>query len=183
MAKRIQNPAKKRLSKRQRARRRNWLIFGALVIIVVVGVGVALASLTRDQLGQKIPDLGNNHLSAAPTSYLWNSRPPTSGPHASEIAQWGEHAESVPEWYQVHNLEDAGVIMHYNCPEGCPEIVAELRDILTEMGSNQLILQPYTNMDSRIAVTAWTRLLTLDKMDRGAIVDFIKAYRGIDHHR
>jgi hypothetical protein len=38
-------------------------------------------------------------------------------------------------------------------------------------------------MDSRIALTAWTRLLTMDEVNRDQIVDFIKAYRGIDHHK
>jgi len=38
-------------------------------------------------------------------------------------------------------------------------------------------------MDSTIALTAWTRMLTLDEVDRDQIEDFIDAYRGIDHRR
>jgi hypothetical protein len=159
------------------------LIIGTVVVVIILGAGIAYAYLSRDELGEEFADLGNDHLQAEPTAYLWNSRPPTSGPHAPQIVSWGEHTETVPEWYQVHNLEDGGVILHYNCLEGCPEIVAELQDIVQEMGSEQLVLHPYTNMDSRIAVTAWTRLLKLDEVDRDKIVEFIKAYRGIDHHK
>lgn len=172
------------LSKRQqRARRNQWIVMGGIAAVVVVIVAVVTVVLSRDEPGQKIADLGNDHLSAEPTSYLWNSRPPTSGPHASQIASWGEHTDTVPEWYQVHNLEDGGVIMHYNCPDGCPEMVAELRDILNDVGTDGVILHPYTDMDNPIAVTAWTRLLVLDAVDRDQIVEFIEAYRGVDHHR
>jgi hypothetical protein len=61
--------------------------------------------------------------------------------------------------------------------------VADLEAIVREKGEEQLILHPYTNMDSRIALTAWTRMLTLEDVDRGKIEDFIDEYRGIDHHR
>jgi len=94
----------------------------------------------------------------------------------------GIHTETIPDYLQVHNLEDGGVIIHYNCPEGCPEIVEELSDIVRDNGTEQLVLEPYTNMDSTIALTAWTKMLTLDTVDRDRIEDFIKAYRGIDHH-
>jgi hypothetical protein len=37
-------------------------------------------------------------------------------------------------------------------------------------------------MPRRIALTAWTRLETLDDVDEARIDRFIRAYRGIDHH-
>jgi hypothetical protein len=182
MAKR-RNPNRPLTNRQRRARRRN-LITGLVVAVVVIAVaGVAYALLSEDKPGVEFDDMGNRHLASEPTAYIWNSVPPTSGPHSAQIANWGIHTEPVPEWNQVHNLEDGGVIMHYNCPDGCEDIVAELEDIVNEKGTNQLILEPYPDMDSTIAVTAWTRLLTLDEMDRDAIVEFIDAYRGIDHHR
>jgi len=184
MAKRTTSRGSRPLTLRQRrARRRQWLVIGAALVLVLLGAGIAYAYLGQDDdLGQQFADLGNEHLAGPPDRYIWNTHPPTSGPHAPNIASWGEHRETVPEWYQVHNLEDGGVIMHYNCPDGCPEIVDELRDILRDMGTEQLILQPYAEMESRITVTAWTRLLALDEVDRDQIMDFIKAYRGLDHH-
>lgn len=179
-----QRRGNRRLTRREkRQRRKQYMVLGVIAVVVAVGLGVAYAFLSEDELGEEFPDLGNRHLSAAPSTYIWNSHPPTSGPHSPNIAAWGIHDESVPEWNQVHNLEDGGVIVHYNCPEGCPEIVAELTDIVNDKGTQQLILHPYENMDSTIALTAWTRLLTLDEMDRGTIEDFIDKYRGIDHHK
>ena len=159
-----------------------WVMGIGLAAIIAIGA-LAYIAITRDNPGEEISDLGNEHLDTEPTNYIWNSRPPTSGPHAAGIAQWGEHEETVPEWQQVHNLEDGGVILHYNCPDGCPETVNELRDIMNEVGRDSLILEPYPNMDTKIAVTAWTRLLTLDEVDQDQIIDFIEVYREQDHHR
>ena len=57
--------------------------------------------------------------------------------------------------------------------------IEALRGILNDAGTDQLLLHPYTNMDDRFAVTAWTRLLALDEVDRDLIVDFIEDYPGI----
>ncbi len=169
--------------RQRRQRRQQWIIIGVAALLTAAVVGVAYALLTEDKPGIKFDDMGNRHISQEPSAYIWNSRPPTSGPHNPGLANWGVHSETVAEWYQVHNLEDGGVILHYNCPDGCPEIVAELADIVTDKGTHQLVLHPYENMDSRIAVTAWTRMLQLEEVDRAAIEEFIDAYRGIDHHR
>lgn len=177
------------MSKRRRSKRatrkqsinKGWIGIG-LVAVIAVGV-LAYIALNRDNPGEEFDDLGNDHLDSEPSEYIWNSRPPTSGPHAPNIAAWGEHDEPVPEWQQIHNLEDGGVILHYNCPDGCPETVNELRDIMIEVGRDSLILEPYPNMETKIAVTAWTRLLTLDDIDREQIIEFIEVYRGQDHHR
>jgi hypothetical protein len=173
---------KRAASRRQRARRQTWLWIGLVRLAAVLIVAALIAATRQNEPGEKIASLGNAHIPEPASAYIYNSRPPTSGPHAPNIAPWGIHDETVNEWLQVHNLEDGGVIIHYNCPEGCPEIVSELEDIVNDMGTEQLILHPYTNMDSRIAVTAWTRLLTLDEVDRDQIVEFIEAYRGIDNH-
>jgi hypothetical protein len=47
----------------------------------------------------------------------------------------------------------------------------------------QVVLAPYPGMPHKIALTAWTRLDTLDELDEGRITRFIEAYRGIDHHK
>lgn len=173
--------------RRQQARRNQMLIYGTIGLVVAGLVAVVLY-LVFDQdpdLGEEFEDLGNQHISAEPSDYIWNSNPPTSGPHAPNRTNWGVHTESVPEWLQVHNLEDGGVIIHYNCPNGCPDVAAELEEIARDIDEemDQIVLHPYEDMESRIALTAWTRMLTLDEVDEDQIVEFIEAYRGIDHHR
>jgi hypothetical protein len=72
------------------------------------------------------------------------------------------------------------VVVQYNCD--CPEVVATLRDIVQKY-DKYVILAPYPEMKSTIALTAWTRIDTLSELDAKRIRRFIEAYRGIDHHQ
>ena len=78
--------------------------------------------------------------------------------------------------------EDGGVMVQYNCAEGCPELVDQLTEIVQRYNT-QVILAPYPAMESRIALTAWQRIDTFEEFNERRIVRFIEAYRGIDHHR
>jgi len=89
------------------------------------------------------------------------------------------HTRPIPRELQVHNLEDGGVVVQYNCE--CPDLAAKLRGVV-EKYDKQVILAPYPGMPSTIALTAWTRIETLSAFDEKRIRRFIEAYRGIDHH-
>ena len=82
----------------------------------------------------------------------------------------------------MHNLEDGGVVVQYRCDGPCPDLAAKLTEIVKRYDT-QVILAPYPGMRTRIALTAWTRLDAFDEFDEARIVRFIRAYRGIDHHR
>jgi hypothetical protein len=167
------------LTRRQR-RRLTWGA-GAVAILVVVGMGGWLYARVRGPSpGEFVPSLGNEHIPTAETPHVaYNSDPPTSGPHLPHIAPWGVHTRPLVKELQVHNLEDGGVVVQYNCE--CPELAEKLAGIVRKY-DRYVILAPYPTMKSRIALTAWTRLETLDDFDAGRIERFIKAYRGLDHH-
>ena len=169
-------------------RARGWLggvtlrvAVGIAVLAVAVGVGYFAYRAAADLPGAKLPDLGNRHIQNATDAHdLYNSDPPTSGPHLPYIAPWGIHTRPIVAELQVHNLEDGGVVVQYNCE--CPELVEALKGIVRKY-DRQVILAPYPSMKSTIALTAWTRLETLDQLDEKRIRRFIEAYRGIDHHK
>src|ERR1700758_329518 len=131
----------------------------AVVIVVVVVVGYLAYRATDELPGVQMPDPHNPY----------TSDPPTSGPHLPYIAPWGVHTRPIQRELQVHNLEDGGVIVQYNCE--CPELVAKLRDIV-EQYDKQVILAPYPEMKSPIALTAWTRIETLSGFDARRIRKF-----------
>jgi hypothetical protein len=174
----------KRLDRRmpQRRRRRSWTpaaIAGVVVLAAVVGYFAYRAM--ADLPGLQMPDQGNLHLRTASDAHEpYNSDPPTSGPHLPYIAPWGVHTRPIQRELQVHNLEDGGVVVQYNCE--CPELVAKLRDVVQRY-DKFVILAPYPEMKSTIALTAWTRIETLSEFDEKRIRRFIDAYRGIDHHK
>lgn len=188
---------RKRLKKRRprRAEKRN-LPFTLFAVVIFLGsiLGYALLSSGRfggeeKQLqvsgpGQIVPDMGNQHIQMGEEHEPYNSNPPTSGPHYRFSAGWGVHNTSIPKELQVHNLEDGGVIVQYNCrglaTEKCDDLVQNLTRVVE--GYNRVILAPYPDMDTIIALTAWGRIDKFNEFDEYRIRRFIEAYMGIDHH-
>jgi hypothetical protein len=168
----------------RRAGRGRVLVTGLAVAVLVAGlVGYWAYRATADLPGVKLPDLGNAHIQLATEPHVpYNSEPPNSGPHLPYIAPWGIHTEPIVKELQVHNLEDGGVMVQYHCATPCPDLVARLTEIVRRY-ETQVILAPYPGMRTRIALTAWTRLDAFDDFDEARIVRFIRAYRGIDHHK
>ena len=149
--------------------------------MVLIGALVVKAILTPKP-GQAVANMGNAHITETQIgTSVYNTTPPTSGPHLGNLASWGIHSQPIPNEQQIHNLEDGGVVVQYNCPDGCKDLVAQLAAIVKKY-DEQVILAPYPGMDSRIALTAWTRIDKFDDFDAQRIERFIKAYRGIDHH-
>ncbi len=141
---------------------------------------------------------GNLHIAHgqfSPTPY--NSTPPTSGPHYPDIVAWQLYEQPFPYEQLVHNLEDGGVIIYYQCAEPCPEIVEQLRTLVQpyqEAGRHVVVapndptwtligdVKPHADMGAPIALVAWRKLLKLDAVDVEKITQFIEAFEGIDHH-
>ena len=164
---------------------RRRLVASGLTIAVVAAalVGYWAYRAAADLPGMKLADLGNAHIQLVTEPHVpYNSDPPTSGPHMPYIAPWGIHTEPIVKELQVHNLEDGGVMVQYHCATACPDLVAKLAEIVRRY-ETQVILAPYPGMRTRIALTAWTRLDAFDDLDEARIVRFIRAYRGIDHHK
>ena len=162
--------------------RRIWLWAGGAAAAAAVVAGVFAYRAAVAQPGVRLPDQGNRHVQTLnETIPPYNSDPPTSGPHLPYIAPWGIHTEPIPRQLQVHNLEDGGVMLQYNCPDSCPDLVAKLKAIVSGY-DHEVILAPYPGMKTRLALTAWTRLDAFDDFDEKRIRGFITAYRGIDHH-
>ena len=166
------------------ARRRGlWATGVAIAVIAAALVGYWAYRAAADLPGAKLADLGNAHIQMASDPHVpYNSEPPTSGPHLPYIAPWGIHTQPIARELQVHNLEDGGVMVQYHCATPCPDLVAKLTELVRRY-ETQVILAPYPGMRTRIALTAWTRLDAFDDFDEARIVRFIRAYRGIDHHK
>jgi hypothetical protein len=171
----------------QRARfRRLGLI--AFAILLVAGLAVAAFTtsffgLMAPSIGRPIPTEGADHVPDG-TALTYRSRPPTSGPHyAAWYPTYGAVTEPVSPGNWVHNLEHGAVVLLYNCPEGCPELVQQIRTLHSTLplgrnarrGVPRMLALPYTDMDSRIAVVAWGYLLELDEFDAEQIRRFYEA--------
>ncbi|HTK88919.1 MAG TPA: DUF3105 domain-containing protein [Verrucomicrobiae bacterium] len=164
-------------------RRRNMAVGIAAAVVVAIVIGYFAYQAQANRPGVEFTDQGNLHIQTEAEPHVpYNSDPPTSGPHLPYIAPWGVHNVPIVRELQVHNLEDGGVVIQYNCPNGCADLVTQLEAIVKGY-DRQVLLAPYPGMKTRIALTAWTRLDAFDEYDEGRIVRFIRTYRGIDHHK
>jgi len=143
--------------------------------------------------GEVIPSLGNNHVRSVEEPHVpYNSKPPTSGPHLPNVARWGIYEQQIPNELQVHNLEDGGVMIQYDCKD-CGDLVGKLEALVQDYYKmadadpkqgryKHIIVAPYAGIGSKIALTAWERIEKLDTFDAARIKRFVDAYVGIDHH-
>jgi len=184
-----------------RRRRQNVMVGAGVAVLIAIVIGAVWLNLRGNApvVGeQSFATQGNVHIALGTVSPVaYNSTPPTSGPHYENLAGWGAHDEPVQYEHLIHNLEDGGVIVYYQCPEGCPEVVDELTAVLSpywDQGRHVALApndptwtvggsQPlHADMGALIALTAWQKLLKLDAMDADTIRAFVEHYEGIDHH-
>ena len=189
-------PTQMRAARRlRRQRRRRFVKLGGMSAITLLAV-VFIFSLFAGGLrggggsnihtgpaptgpGLRIPSQGAEHISQTQTPSAYNSVPATSGWHRADAAApapWGVYGNELPDEILLHNLEHGGVGIHYNCPEGCDELIDQLKGIANRMG--KVIMSPYPGMEFKIALTAWTFLDSFDEFDKDRVEEFARAHEG-----
>ena len=190
----------KEMAARRRRRQNIYLIGGGVALLAIVALVVFVNIRNTVTVGEEEvwPTQGNTHIaqgSASPIEY--NTTPPTSGPHYPGVARWDIYEEPVRYEQVVHNMEDGGVIVYYQCEDGCPALQEQLADVVRLFIDNgrHVLMMPndpnwtafgsqsvHKDMESRIALTAWRRLDKFDDFDAARIRAFIERYEGIDNH-
>ena len=154
------------------------VLASALVAIVFA---IYYFSGAPENQARSVPSLGNRHIRVGTSGAVtYNTDPPTSGPHYPTIVHWGVHRRPIDRGFQVHNLEDGGVLVQYNCRD-CPDLVKKLESVVRRY-PKFVVLAPYPSMKHRIALTAWGKIDTLETFDEARVTGFIDAFKGIDHH-
>jgi hypothetical protein len=163
---------------------------GIITGTVVIGAIAALILFDRPPPGIEFASQGNLHIASIEEAHApYNSAPGSSGPHVGLLANWGVHEEPLPEELFIHNLEDGGVVLTYDCPDGCDDLKSELTALVEDVGGN-VVLTPYTGIahegtSYRAAAVAWTRIFYFDEFtedNESELRTFISIYEGVDHH-
>ncbi len=128
-------------------------------------------------------------LSPAPTSTIHDSctspacgdgqNPPTSGPHCGSTVSCRSHDTEQNRCEWIHNLEHGHAVFLYNCPEGCPEVVATLEGLREEarLGANgvkRAMVAPDPTIPNRVAAVLWRRSWLSDTADEEALRCFLR---------
>ena len=73
----------------------------------------------------------------------WSSNPPATGSHYWVWARWNRaYTDPVPRGHYVHNLEHGGVVLLYNCPDGCADDIAGLQAVLDALPAESEVREP-----------------------------------------
>jgi hypothetical protein len=170
---------------RRKAKQRRLLTFallGILVVALLAGGGYLLSqSLMRPGLGVALADEGRDHVPQG-TPLTFRANPPASGTHYDNWTRSGVYTEPQAPGNWVHSLEHGYIVVLYNCPEACPDLVSQLRSVYEaapkspRFGYQKMVVTPYANMDTRLAAVAWNRVLTMDTFDRDLLLEFYRTY-------
>lgn len=187
---RIQKAEEKAAAKQAEIRKKSalWVIIGLAVVAALIGFIV-----TRPPPpGIVFADLGNFHIADPSDPHApYNSQPPSSGPHWGGLAEWGESEVPVPAEIFVHNLEDGGIVLAYDCDPDCSDLTDGMRDTVAEFGEDRMLMTSYSGIVDpdgvarRGAAVAWTRVMYFDdwtEETQKEVDEFVRLFRYIDHH-
>jgi hypothetical protein len=128
--------------------------------------------------------------------FVYSSEPPTSGYHLELFPTGFVNDAPLPKYVQVHLLEHGNILLQYNCM--CPDTVNDLTAIANEFNARLIpagvtaptpeqmrqaleqglavVVAPDPSMPYKIALTAWTRLATMDTVNKADVVSFINRW-------
>ncbi|HKJ12323.1 MAG TPA: DUF3105 domain-containing protein [Ornithinimicrobium sp.] len=158
---------------RRAERRRSFLIWGgmSLVLLLIVGA-IGYAVLSRPDLSavKEYEDLGRDHVEAA---VEYPQSPPAGGDHNQAWWTCGVYDDPIPAHHAVHSLEHGAVWLTYR-----PDISAEEREQLTELADQDFILlSPLEDQSSPVIATAWGKQLSVDSADDDRLPLFIDEFK------
>lgn len=164
----------------QKKRARTVILWSAVGVVLVAATLLVLFLSTRGRTGQLMPDEGREH-TAEGMPIKYKHYPPTSGTHYTNPVKWGVYNQEVKEGYFVHNLEHGGVVILYNCPTACPDLVQKLDEAYrtfpkAKYGEVKIVVAPSHNLKHRIALLAWDYLDEMDTFDRDRALKFYQTH-------
>lgn len=139
------------------------------------GGGVVLTPAAIEQF----PDEGRNHVDPS-TTPVYNTDPPTSGPHYPTPTEPGFYTTEQRPGHLVHALEHGNVVIYYDPARVTP---ADL-DSLKALASNHkgdfdgIAVTPRSDPRYPIILTAWRAMLRLDAYDPAQIQAFLDIFLG-----
>jgi hypothetical protein len=132
------------------------------------------------------PVLKSPHLEEC-TKIDYLSNPPTGGPHYPRWANYQTYEEPVPLGYLVHGMEHGGVLLGYNCPNGCDAEVTKMQAFIDALADDplcpmsvrvRLTLAPMPSLDVPFAVAAWGHMLKAQCFDETRVTKFVEDHYG-----
>ncbi len=196
-------PSQARAARRGRRNRRRritrvtaFIAVGSIAFLFIISlfagsIPISFGGSGPTGPGERVPlpdgyEVDTPHVRPGAEHGEYNSNPPSSGWHYGQTARWGVHPVPIDDHHLVHNLEHAGVIIQYDCPDGCDDLVENLTRVVAE--TDKVILAPRAEMawyrkppevdtpTPRISLTAWGFIDQFNDFDEARVMAFIEAH-------
>jgi uncharacterized protein DUF3105 len=132
------------------------------------------------------PNAKGKHVpNCTPIEYQTN--PPSSGTHYSNWADFKTYDEPIAEGFFVHAMEHGAVVLLYNCPSGCADDVAAMKQLVAGLTADEkcmsgsttrTIIVPDPKLDVPFAAASWGRMLKAQCFDEELVGQFIEDHYG-----
>jgi hypothetical protein len=183
--------SKERLAAAKRKKtHQNRLLYGGIGIGVFLLIGLVLWTTLQPPLGEGYPIMSADHVPDNEFPGVYNSDPPTSGPHYAQGLPRGFYDESelpqlppYPEGHLVHNLEHGYIIFWYNCDvideNECADLKTKMTEYMDNTSNVKLIAFPWDSIDHPLVLTSWGYRLELHDFDKAVVRQFINRNRSL----
>ena len=171
-----------RHQRNQRQKLISNLTWGGVGVAILAVIGFIIWQGVRPSAGDSVTVMTTTHIPVDSDPGLYNSDPPTSGPHYPEEAKVGFYDTNIytyPAAYLVHNLEHGYIIFWYNCDKfsesACADLKTQIRAVMDTLGGTRLIAYPWPSLDVPLAITSWGRLEKFETFDAEKSIAFYRA--------
>ncbi len=181
------------MKRRQRKSRMRKIWTGVIAAVIVLAVAGLIwlsgrsGRVNEQQLNrlattagcttvQEPADDGQGHTSSPTETVTYRTKPPTSGKHAPQWDKTGVHSSPIRNETQVHNLEHGHVLIQYK-PDIDQAFIDKLEGI-AKRDPTRIIVAPYSDMDAKLALTAWTRLSTCNEV-KDDFIEFARKFADV----
>ena len=118
------------------------------------------------------------------------STPPASGPHFGVWADFLVYDDEVPWGFLVHSLEHGAIVLGYDCPDGCPDVLEAFATVVESHGSDPLcdghpsadarfIVTPMSGLEAPVIALAWEHAYTATGVDESSLAEFVELHYGM----
>jgi Protein of unknown function (DUF3105) len=124
------------------------------------------------------------------TKVVYDSNPPSSGPHYQIWAAYQAYSSPVPREYYVHDLEHGAIVLLYRCDAdaGCADVARGLQAVSDAIADDPLcagqgvrvrvVITPDPLLDVPVAAAAWGWTYKADCLDIPTLTLFAVEHYG-----
>ena len=126
---------------------------------------------------ETFPNEGRTHVPAG-TQINYGTNPPTSGPHFIHWVNPGFYETSKGRSNLVHSLEHGMIVIYYDQPSAEDSETLKRWTALFPGPWSGIVSVRRAGLGEKVILTAWRRILRLDRLETEGAAAFIDAYRG-----